>query len=233
MLLNDYKELYINSKKVLSAYLNGVELFGSKPITPSLSWTEIQASVQNGTIAESVPIGTKFTIDCGDYGVIDWVAVNHTYKGLNTLVLMPTVVLSESMKYQSKTDKIRAYSGSLVNSKCNSVVNNLPVEIQNVLVTRSVNAMYSATSVSSYTVKCAIPSLYEITGKTDGYNKLGTDIFTFFQNTNFSYATLIWTRTRTDFNAYRMYTCASYNGTVGSSAATGETSAFVPMIFIG
>lgn len=219
--------------------VNGIakQLFNVKELTGLTSWAEIQAAVQDGSIASKLPLGTKFKIDLGtDHfdGETEWFVVDYTYGGQNTLVLMPTQSLIK-VRYQTQTDKLRSYTSSLVHNECMQVINHLPEEIRNILVYRNCYYMNDATRIYSGEFQCIAPTVEETKGTyTWSYNSLNSSQLAFFKNNN-RVTDMYWTRTRSSNNAYQMVLAAgSYEG--GSTGITTNTTniyGVAPLLFIG
>lgn len=242
MLLTDYKSIYIGSKLVNEAWLNGIKLYPTDIPSDNpfdkYSWAEIQAMVQNGTANTVFTLGDEVSINCGTYGIHNFRLVDFVYNGLPTMVLICSDFLSSNERYSSSSSStFRSYTSSYCN--VNKVVTNLvntqlPEDLRNVLVERTCKFMSSSTSSSSSSFKGIIPAVDEISDTTAYHTKLGNGMLAWFEEnlSTWKYEDFFWTRSR--HSSYTsMIVLFNESGITTTSQNNANGSGLVPMIFIG
>lgn len=195
--------------------------------------------VQNETANTVFALGDEVSLDCGTYRTHTFRIADFVYRNSPTMVLVCTDSLIKSQVYStgSSTSRLYSYNSSYCNVKKiidNLVNTQLPEDLRNVLVSRTVSYMDNSTSVSSSSFKGAIPAIDEISDTTAYYRALGDGkILAWYEEnlSTWSYPDIFWTRSR--HSTYSTALICTHRDDIIISYGQTTQQAVVPMIFVG
>ena len=165
----------------------------------------IEDSANSGVISGGLYLG-----NCVDMGGYTW-RVCHIDEAENEAYLILDTVY-ETTVFGSST----SYSGSTIANKCASFYNNLPIEVKNILIEKSVEGVTSKVFIPTYSQVNGGFSYFNSNARRIAYDRTGTAC-DWWTSSVYTTATMVW----------NVYT----NGSPGSNGPNNESN-FRPCVCV-